>query len=103
MIRCSTSGTSWRPGRKPGEPLLPTAALGTAALEAGWPTRAELADRYVVASGRPAGDLRWYTAFALWKLAVLYEYSRRRAADPYYADPALVRAFLTAAERAIVA
>ena len=36
---------------------------------------------------------------AMWKLAVLYEYSRRRGEDAYYADPALVQRFLAAAHR----
>ena len=82
-----------------GDPLVPTAALGAAALEPGWPTRAELAARYATASGRDVGDLRWYTALSLWKLAVLYEYSRRRGADAYYTE-AQVAAFLAAAARA---
>lgn len=83
-----------------GEPLVPTAELGTAALEPGWPTRAELAGRYAQARGCALGDLRWYTVLSLWKLAVLYEYSRRRGADPYYTEVQVVR-FLDAAERAI--
>jgi aminoglycoside phosphotransferase (APT) family kinase protein len=78
----------------------PTQALGTAVLEAGWPARDELADRYAEASGRDLAGLAWYTTLALWKLAVLYEYSRRQAADPYYDDPRLVRSFLDAAHRA---
>ena len=64
----------------PGGPLTPTAALGTAALEPGWPSRAELAERYAEVTGRDLACLRWYTTMALWKLAVLYEYSHRRAA-----------------------
>ncbi len=87
-----------------GEPMTPTQELGVAALEAGYPTRAELAGRYATVTGRDLPDLRWYTVLALWKLAVLYEYGRRRAADGagdgYYADPALVTSFLAAAERA---
>jgi aminoglycoside phosphotransferase (APT) family kinase protein len=80
-----------------GQPLVPTAELGSAALEPGWPTRAELAARYADASGRDLSGLRWYTVLALWKLAVLFEYSRRRGTDPYYADPTLVPRFLAAA------
>ena len=87
-----------------GEPLTPTAGMGTAVLEPGYPTRAELAERYAVATGRDVGGLRWYTTMALWKLAVLYEYSHRRTltgnGDPYYADPALVGSFLDAARSA---
>lgn len=83
-----------------GEPLVPTAALGAAVLEPGWPTRAELTARYAMATGRDVSGLTWYTVLALWKLAVLYEYSHRRGADPYYQDPALVASFLDAAHRA---
>ncbi|WP_214364795.1 phosphotransferase family protein [Pseudonocardia sp. H11422] len=88
---------------RPGEPLTPTAELGTAALEPGYPSRTELAERYATATGRDLSGLRWYTTLALWKLAVLFEYSHRRTVaghgDPYYADPGLVRSFLDAAER----
>jgi aminoglycoside phosphotransferase (APT) family kinase protein len=83
-----------------GAPLTPTEDLGRAVLEPGYPTRAELAQRYAERSGRDLGELRWYTTLALWKLAVLFEYSRRRGSDPYYADPALAVSFLAAAERA---
>ena len=79
----------------------PTEELGTAMLEPGWPTRKELAGRYAERTGADLSDLTWYTALALWKLAVLYEYGRRRAVrgvgDPYYADQALVQSFLDAA------
>lgn len=84
-----------------GTPLTPTEELGTAMLEEGWPTREELARRYADRTGADLTDLTWYTALALWKLAVLYEYGRRRAVrgvgDPYYADQSLVQAFLDAA------
>lgn len=79
-------------------PFNPTEALGTAMLEDGWPTRKELADRYAERTGADLADLGWYTALALWKLAVLYEYGHRRATrgvgDPYYADQRLVQSFL---------
>jgi len=84
-------------------PYNPTQALGTAMLEDGWPSRAALADRYAERTGADLADLQWYTALALWKLAVQYEYGHRRAVrgvgDPYYADPALVRSFLEDAHR----
>ncbi|MCU1643038.1 MAG: putative phosphotransferase [Nocardia sp.] len=87
-----------------GEPLTPTAELGTACLEDGYPTRAELAARYATATGRSLANLNWYITLAQWKLAVLYEYGRRRAVsgvgDPYYKDEALVRSFLDAARAA---
>ena len=86
----------------PGEALTPTQTMGTAVLEMGYPTRDELALRYADATGRDLTNLHWYTTMALWKLAVLYEYGRRRASrpagDPYYADPAHVRSFLDAAQ-----
>ncbi|MGV9710975.1 phosphotransferase family protein [Gordonia sp. NPDC003424] len=88
---------------EPGHPPNPTAGLGTAMLEDGYPTRTELRDRYAQQSGRDLSNLEWYTTLALWKLAVLYEYSRRRVVDgigdPYYADPALVQSFLDDARR----
>ena len=89
---------------EPGEPLTPTQELAVALLEPGYPTRQELADRYAERSGRDLSSLSWYTTLVQWKLAVLYEYGRRRAVDgvgdPYYADPAKVRSFLEAAHRA---
>lgn len=87
-----------------GEEHTPTEDLGVAVLEDGYPTRDELAQRYAAATGADLSNLNWYTALALWKLAVLYEYGRRRAVagvgDQYYRDGALVRAFLDAAHRA---
>ncbi|MBD0020779.1 phosphotransferase [Gordonia pseudamarae] len=89
---------------EPGRPLNPTAELSVALLEDGYPSKNELAQRYSEQTGRDLRNLGWYTTLALWKLAVLYEYSRRRVhdgiGDPYYADPALVRRFLDDARRA---
>lgn len=90
---------------EPGQPITPTTAFGTAVLEPGYPTRQELADRYQARTGRDLGSLTWYMALSLWKLAVLYEYGRRRAdagrGDRYYGDPALVRSFLAEAHRLV--
>src|SRR5215469_10513866 len=84
-------------------PMTPTQELGVAMLEEGYPSRKELADRYAERTGRDLSNLYWYTAFVLWKLAVLYEYGRRRAVrgvgDPYYADQGLIQSFLEAAHR----
>lgn len=81
--------------------LTPTAALGTAMLAEGFPNRAELTARYVARTGADVSQLAWYEALVNWKLAVLYEYGRRRAAkgvgDLYFSDPSLVHTFLTAA------
>ena len=89
---------------EPGQPRTPVQDMSTAMLEDGWPGRAELAARYAERTGRDLSALAWYTVMALWKLAALYEYSRRRAAghggDGYYADEALVTSFLCAAHQA---
>jgi aminoglycoside phosphotransferase (APT) family kinase protein len=84
-------------------PMTPTQELGVAMLEEGYPSRKELADGYAERTGRDLSNLNWYTALVLWKLAVLYEYGRRRAlrgvGDLYYADQGLVQSFLEAAHR----
>ena len=86
-----------------GEPVVPTAAMGTAVLEAGYPSRAGLLARYADRTGADLSGLNWYAALAMYKLAALYEYSRRRfedgVGDPYYADPELVTSFLDAGAR----
>lgn len=69
-------------------------------LEEGYPPRSALADRYADATGRELAALGWYVALAQWKLAALYEYQRRRGADPYYDDPARVHSFVAAGKRA---
>ena len=89
----------------PDEPLTPTQEFATAFLEPGYPSRKELADRYSELSGRDLTALPWFTAMVQWKLAVLYEYGRRRAVagvgDQYYADPRKVQLFLDAALRTV--
>ena len=86
-----------------GEPLVPTSAMGTAVLEPGYPGRTELLDRYADRTGADVSGVNWYAALAMYKLAALYEYSRRRfesgVGDPYYADPGMVSSFLAAGER----
>ena len=67
-------------------------------LEPGYPTRAELAERYARRHRPRPVEPAWYTVMALWKLAVLYEYAHRRGEDAYYQDPALVERFLAAAQ-----
>ncbi|HSR26397.1 MAG TPA: phosphotransferase [Candidatus Eisenbacteria bacterium] len=39
----------------------------------GFPTRAELAERYAAGSGRDVADLGYYVAFACWRLACILE------------------------------
>jgi aminoglycoside phosphotransferase (APT) family kinase protein len=54
----------------------------------GFPTRAELIDRYQARSGRAVGQLDWYVTLALWKAVVFMEGNYKRAIagttdDPY--------------------
>jgi aminoglycoside phosphotransferase (APT) family kinase protein len=54
----------------------------------GFPTRAELIDRYEARAGRPVPDLTWYVTLALWKAVVFMEGNYKRALagstdDPY--------------------
>lgn len=89
----------------PDEPPHALTAMSAATLASGFPSRTELAARYAAATGREIGALAWYVTLALWKLAVLFEYSRRRVlagdGDPYYSDPTLVAGLLDAAETAL--
>jgi aminoglycoside phosphotransferase (APT) family kinase protein len=89
---------------EPGQPRTPVQDMSTAMLEDGYPGIEELAARYADRTGRDLGGLTWYIVMTLWKLAALYEYSRRRTAgdggDAYYADQSLVRSFLREAHRA---
>jgi aminoglycoside phosphotransferase (APT) family kinase protein len=82
---------------EPGHARTPTEDLGTAMLEDGYLGRAELAERYAEQTGADLSHLDWYITLALWKLAALYEYSRRRGEDEYYQAPGLVDSFLAEA------
>jgi aminoglycoside phosphotransferase (APT) family kinase protein len=66
--------------------------LGRVTRAEGFPTRAELLERYAARSGREVGDLRWYTTLALWKSIVFMEGNYRRAIEGRTDDPYL-RAF----------
>jgi aminoglycoside phosphotransferase (APT) family kinase protein len=80
-----------------GQSRTPTEDLATAVLEQGYPSPASLTERYAQQSGRNISGLQWYRVFVNWKLAILYEYSRQRGEDAYYAEPGLVERFLNAA------
>lgn len=72
---------------EPGEDV-PLAELVTQA--DGFPTRAEVVALWEQATGRVAGDTRWFVALAVWKLAILLEASYHRwlagmAEDPFFA------------------
>jgi aminoglycoside phosphotransferase (APT) family kinase protein len=76
---------SFWPG--PGESI-PLAELVTTA--PGFPSRDELVATWESATGRAAGDTRWFVALAVWKLAILLEASYHRylagmADDPLFA------------------
>jgi aminoglycoside phosphotransferase (APT) family kinase protein len=57
------------------EPGGHTSVLGSSPVTAlpGFPSRAELADRYATASGRDLDRLGWFQALALWKASVFCE------------------------------
>jgi aminoglycoside phosphotransferase (APT) family kinase protein len=57
------------------EPGGPPNPLGTSPVTAlaGFPSKAELAERYVVRSGREVDSLAWFEGLALWKAAVFCE------------------------------
>ena len=65
--------------------------LGKVTRAEGFPTRAELIERYEAGSGRSMKDIRWYTTLALWKSVVFMEGNYKRAVagstdDPYLAQ-----------------
>ncbi len=67
----------------------------------GFPSRTEIAEYYAERTGRSIGDMAFYVALAIWKLAILLEgsYQRHRSGttdDPFfeqleYGVPALAR------------
>ncbi len=60
---------------------------GSVTREPGYPTRSELAHRYADRTGRPLDDLRFYTALAGWKIAIIMEGSYRRWLEGMADDP----------------
>jgi aminoglycoside phosphotransferase (APT) family kinase protein len=84
------------------EPGTAITRMATLALQEGFPTSAELLDRYCARTGTTAARTQWYAVLAQFKLAALYEYGRRRAAesggDAYFAEAELVAEFLSAGE-----
>ncbi len=78
---------TWCEPGSSGHPLL----LTTVTQRAGFPTRAELIDRYEQQTRRDTSNLDWYQAFALWKAAVFCEaiykrYLRGERADEWSAS-----------------
>jgi aminoglycoside phosphotransferase (APT) family kinase protein len=65
-----------------------TMQAGQVTRNEGFPSRAQLIERYEQRSGRSMQDLRWYTTLALWKATVFMEGNYKRAVagstdDPY--------------------
>ncbi len=63
-------------------------SLGAVTKAEGFPTRAELIERYEAQTGRGMSDLRWYVTLAVWKMTVFMEGNYKRALagatdDPY--------------------
>ena len=63
--------------------------LGGVTREPGFPSRAELIDRYEQRSGRAMTDIRWYQTLALWKSIVFMEGNYKRAVSGSTDDPFL--------------
>src|SRR5437899_5259737 len=62
--------------------------LGAVTRRKGFPSRAQLIERYEQRTGRSMRDLRWYTTLAVWKSVVFMEGNYKRAEagttdDPY--------------------
>jgi aminoglycoside phosphotransferase (APT) family kinase protein len=63
--------------------------VGQVTRREGFPSRAELIERYEQRSGRNMRDLRWYTVLALWKATVFMEGNYKRAVAGSTDDPHL--------------
>jgi len=55
--------------------------------EAGFPSAAELAERYAQLSGRSVDGLAWYRVLAVWKSAIFLEQSYKRYLSGTEHDP----------------
>ncbi len=60
----------------------PPAVINPAPLVDGFPTRAELVERYSAQSGRDVESVTYWQALAYWKIAIIGEGVRRRALEP---------------------
>ncbi len=73
---------------EPGEEV---ALAGLAMVHDGFPLRGEVIELWEASTGRRAGDMRWFVALAVWKLAILLEASYHRwlaglSDDAFYAQ-----------------
>ncbi|MGH2502772.1 MAG: phosphotransferase family protein, partial [Ktedonobacterales bacterium] len=97
----------WREPRDPDFGALGDAAWNISA-QPGFPTRAELVERYAARTGRQMDHVAFYIALAIWKLAILLEGSYKRhlagtTDDPFFASlgegiPVLARRALAVCE-----
>jgi aminoglycoside phosphotransferase (APT) family kinase protein len=71
---------------EPGDPPTPLFALGSV-LTDGFCDRRALAERYAAATGRSLEHLRWYVAYAFWKVAIGLESIYRRSLAGTTTDP----------------
>jgi aminoglycoside phosphotransferase (APT) family kinase protein len=76
---------------EPDDPDNPIRRLSAITRSSGFPSRAELHDRYGAATGRSLEALRWYEVLAFWKSAIFLESSYRRylhgsTDDTYFAS-----------------
>jgi aminoglycoside phosphotransferase (APT) family kinase protein len=72
-----------------GEPGEEVSLAGLAMVHDGFPRRDEVVALWEEATGRSAGDMRWFVALAVWKLAILLEANYHRwlaglSDDPFY-------------------
>jgi aminoglycoside phosphotransferase (APT) family kinase protein len=58
---------------EPGESDVIAGGLPSVTSEGGFPSRAEIVDLYAALSGRDVGGLRWYVAFAYFKVGVILQ------------------------------
>ena len=72
---------------EPGDDAGTLFSLAAVTTREGFPTRAELLERYEARSGRPMAELRWYQTLALWKSAVFLEGSYKRLLAGTTDDP----------------
>lgn len=72
---------------EPGDDAGTLFTLAAVTTREGFPTRAELLDRYEDRSGRSMSELRWYQTLALWKSAVFLEGSYKRLLAGTTDDP----------------
>jgi len=72
---------------EPGDDAGTLFSLAAVTTREGFPTRAELLERYEARSGRPMSELRWYQTLALWKSAVFLEGSYKRLLAGTTDDP----------------